>query len=107
MPPSANQAETNLFSKEHMDHLLKLLNSNPPSGIPNGSLAQTGSPPSAISSYLTSTSWIIDSGASEHMTSLSHLFKSYSSCPGNKKVRIADKSFSSIAGKVSISAEIN
>lgn len=80
-----------------MDHLLNLLKSNPPSGIPSDSLAQTGSPPSALSSYLTSTPWIIDSSASDHLASLSHLFKSYSPCLGNKNVRIADGSFSSIA----------
>ena len=33
------------------------------------------------------------------MTSSSHLFESYSPCSRNEKVRIADSSFSSIAGK--------
>ncbi|XP_073147995.1 uncharacterized protein [Henckelia pumila] len=40
--PTANEAETSPFSKEQMDHLLKLLKSNSLSGIPNVSLAQTG-----------------------------------------------------------------
>jgi len=46
--------------------------------------------------------WIIDSGASDHMTSLSSLFKTYSPCSGNKKIRIVDGSFSAIAGEGSI-----
>ena len=36
------------------------------------------------------------------MTSISSLFKTYSVCSGNQKVRIADGSLSSIAGKGSI-----
>ena len=36
------------------------------------------------------------------MTSTSQLFQSYSPCSGNKKVRIADGSFSSIAGTGSV-----
>ena len=82
-----------------MEHLQKLLKSNLVSGIPTGSLAQTGSGLSSFSCSLTSAPWIIDSGASDHMTSLSSLFKSYSPCPGNQKIRIADGRFSPIAGK--------
>jgi hypothetical protein len=53
--------------------------------------------------------WIIDSGASDHMTGFSSLFKTYSPCPGNQKVRIADGSFSSIAGegKITLSKNID
>ncbi|XP_059665247.1 DNA polymerase I A, chloroplastic/mitochondrial-like isoform X2 [Cornus florida] len=41
--PSANEAETGPFSKEQMDHLLKLLKSNSSLGTPSGFLAETGS----------------------------------------------------------------
>ena len=43
--------------------------------------------------------WIIDSGASNHMTNLSKLFQTYVPCPGDQKIRITEGSFSSIAGK--------
>ena len=59
----------------------------------------------SISSYLYSkpdSSWIIDSGASDHMTGNSTLFSTYKPCAGNRKVRIADGSFSAIAGVVDI-----
>lgn len=44
--------------------------------------------------------WIIDSGASDHMTSLS-------SCSGSEKIRIADGTFSAIAGKRDITLSKN
>ena len=98
--PTANEAEVSPFTKEQMEHLLTLLKSNSSSGIPSVSLAQTGNKPNALSCCLNSSApWIIDSGASDHMTCSSHLFKSYSPCSGNDKVKIADGSFSSIAGK--------
>ena len=81
-----------------MDHLLKLLKSNSSSGIPSVSLAQTGINSNALSCS-NSAPWIIDSGASDHMTSFSNLFSSYSPCSGSEKIRIADGSFSTIAGK--------
>lgn len=97
--PSANEAETSPFTKEQMDHLLNLLKSNSFSSIPAGSLAQTGSDSNALTCYLKSLPWIIDSSASDHMTNFSNLFSTYFPCPGNEKIRIADGSFSRIAGK--------
>ena len=85
-----------------MEHLQKLLKPNSVFGIPIGSVAQTG----IDLSSLTSAPWIIDSGASDHMTSFSNLFKSYSSCPGNQTIRIADGTFSPIAGLIKISDTI-
>ncbi|KAH9648489.1 retrotran gag 3 domain-containing protein [Citrus sinensis] len=98
---SANEVE-NLeknLSNEQIDHLIKLLTSNPPPSTLSGSLAQTGSIINALFSHSTTAPWIINSGASDHMTSISSLFNSYYLCPGNKKVRVADGSLSSIAGK--------
>lgn len=46
--------------------------------------------------------WIIDSGASDHMTGCSSIFDSYLTCSGKDKVRIADGSFSAISGKGSV-----
>ena len=76
--------EKNL-SKEQIDHLIKLLTSNPPPSTPRGSLAQTGSIINALFSHSTTAPLIIDSGASDHMTSISSLFDSYYPCPGNKR----------------------
>ena len=49
-----------------------------------------------------STSWIIDFGASNHMTDAHHLFSTYSPCADNLKVKIAYDTFSPVAGKGSI-----
>ncbi|KAG6669958.1 hypothetical protein CIPAW_01G278500 [Carya illinoinensis] len=100
--PRANEAKVNFLSVEQVDHLLQLLKSTPTSGPPTGFLAQTGNTPSTYSCGLTLAPWIIDSGASNHMTSTSQFFQSYYPCPGNKKVKIADGSFSSIAGTGSV-----
>ena len=48
------------------------------------------------------TPWIIDFGASDHMTNAHHLFSTYSPCVGNLKVKIADGTLSPVAGKGSI-----
>lgn len=86
-----------------MDQSLKLLKSNfGMSGTPNASLAQTGIEPNALSGNFTSTTWIIDSGASDHVTSLSCSFHTYNPCSGHEKIRIANGSYSPIAGKWSI-----
>ena len=78
-----------------MEHLQKLLKPNSIFGILIGSVAQTG----IGLSLLTSAPWIIDSGASDHRTSFLNLFKSYSPCPANQKIRIIDGTFFSIARK--------
>lgn len=57
-----------------------------------------------LSAFVTapSHSWIIDSGASDHMTGMS-FFSSYSICFGKDKVKVVDESYSSIDGKGSVS----
>ena len=47
-------------------------------------------------------SWIIDSGATNHMTGASNLFTSYTPCSGKDKVRVADGSMVPITGRGSI-----
>ncbi|KAJ9543952.1 LOW QUALITY PROTEIN: hypothetical protein OSB04_023659 [Centaurea solstitialis] len=44
-------------------------------------------------------SWIIDSGATYHMTHSSKRFSTYSPCPSNKKISTADGSLTTVAGK--------
>lgn len=64
------------------------------------SIAHTGKEITRMNALLCfSAPWIIDNGASDHMTNSSNLFNSYIPCSGNEKVRIADGTFSSIAGK--------
>lgn len=46
--------------------------------------------------------WIIDSGASDYMTCLSHLFHTYDPYSDQKKVHVAYGSFAPIVGKGSI-----
>ena len=52
--------------------------------------------------------WIIDIGASDHMTGDPNLFNQYSPCTGNFSVRITDGSLSKIAdtGSVFISKDL-
>ena len=46
--------------------------------------------------------WIVDSGATDHMTWESSMFSSYSPCASNLKIKIADDSLSAVAGKGAI-----
>jgi hypothetical protein len=70
---------------------------------PSGSVAQRGNVQSALSvKSRNHTPWIIDSGASDHMTYSHTLFNSYSPCAGNLKIRIADGTLSPIAGTGSV-----
>ena len=81
---------------EQMEHLLALLKSNSVFGIPSVSVAHTSNELYAISCRSKSTPWIIDSGASNHMTNYSNIFESFFPCARNKKVRIVDSNFSPI-----------
>ncbi|GAV83986.1 hypothetical protein CFOL_v3_27431 [Cephalotus follicularis] len=73
-----------------------------PSGPSNGSsnFAKSGITPIAFSASLSSgLSWLLDSGANEHMTSSPELFNSYIPCSGRDKIRGVDVYLSSISGK--------
>ena len=51
--------------------------------LSSGSLAKKGTFFTALSTMPQTTPWIIDSGASDHMTDAHHLFSTYSPCAGN------------------------
>ena len=97
-----SEAEANPFSKEQMDHLIKLLKSNALSNIPSGSLAQTRSNPNPVFCSQNSAPWLVDSRAFHHMTSFSSLFNIYLPFLENERVRIADGRVPSIVGKVKL-----
>ena len=84
------------LTTEQLNKLYKLLESPTLSC----SIATKGN--SAFLSVSPSHAWIVDSGASDHMTGESTLFSSYSPCAGNQKIKIADGSFSAVAGKGSV-----
>ena len=46
--------------------------------------------------------WILDSGATDHMTPLHTHFSTYSPCPSNKKISTADGSLITVAGEGNI-----
>ncbi|RVX21592.1 hypothetical protein CK203_002209 [Vitis vinifera] len=43
-------------------------------------------------------SWIIDSDATDHMTSKSQLFHTYTPSPSNKKIAVANGSLATVVG---------
>ena len=96
---------TKAFSQEQISYIQKLLkHKSESSSAPNGSFAQSGSNPNVFLCFYpsNSTPWIIDFVASDHMTSLSHLFHTYKPCSGHERVHIAVGSFSPIAAKGSV-----
>ena len=78
--------------------------------IATGSLAQKGNSLSAlkVTQRKNKGSWIVDSGASDHMTGDITLFKDFYPCQENLTVRIADGSLSKVTGlgSVMISEEL-
>ena len=42
--------------------------------------------------------WILDSGATDHMTHNSNQFKTYLPCPSNRKIVVADGATTTVAG---------
>ena len=104
-----NRAEGSVFSKEQLEQLQALLSNTQmihptcPTPTPMCTIAQKGNHVSALGAKSDSkNSWIVDSGASDHMTGCHELFSTYNPCPGNLKIRIADGSLSSVAGKGNI-----
>ena len=89
------------FNKSEIEKLRALLGTlEKPSGT--CSLAHSGKFPISIgfnaSERTFVNSWIIDSGATDHMTHSSHKFSTYTPCPSTRKIATADGSLITIAG---------
>ena len=66
------------------------------------SIAQSGNHSALTSLAHSKEPWIIDSGASDHVKSGSNFFLFYTSCPSSTKIKIVDRSLSSVVGIGSI-----
>ena len=98
-------SSANSFKKEQLEQLFNLFQSSQFNVRSSCSIVQSGNyPPIALSSanHIPYDPWIIDSGATDHMTSCSKLFSSYNPSAGNQKIKIADGSFSAVIGTGSI-----
>ncbi|RVW35969.1 Retrovirus-related Pol polyprotein from transposon TNT 1-94 [Vitis vinifera] len=113
------QPEASPFNKEQMEMLQKLLSpllsvqsqtgSSSNQVIGSGTLAHKGNFLSAFTAgKKRKKPWIVDSGASDHMTGDATIFDTYSSCPNNLTVRIADGSLSKVVetGSVVLSRDL-
>ena len=89
------------FNNEEMEKLRSLLG---PLDKPTGacSLALSGIPSFSFcinaSNKVYDDSWVIDSGATDHMTPKSQLFHTYTPSPSNKKIAVVNVSLATVAG---------
>ena len=107
---SMHDADSLRHNIAHLQNRLAQLDPQPVSDAPSTSnFAQSGTYHSAhhVSTTSGELPWIIDSGATDHMTGMASIFSSYTVCSGRDKIRVADGTFSSIAGKGTISASPN
>ena len=100
-PKTEENSAIGEFNNEEMEKLRSLLGSlDKPTGA--CSLALSGTPSFSFcinaSSRVYDDSWVIDSGATNHMTSKSQLFHTYTPSPSNKKIAVANGSLATVVG---------
>ena len=94
-----------VFSKSQMELLQKMFNnsiSQSKTTNTTANIAQAGTSHKALSAKTGANMWILNSGATDHMTGSSNLFSTCIPCSGQQRVKIADGSFSIVASKGSI-----
>lgn len=104
-PPPTSMPSSSLDGGLFIDEIaafrcfVSQLNHSP--NVLSSSFVYSGTTASALSATVSNPpgSWVIDSGASHHMTGMSSSFSSYMVSSGKNMVRIADGSFSSIVGQ--------
>ncbi|XP_028083317.1 uncharacterized protein LOC114284582 [Camellia sinensis] len=99
--PVDSFADISGFSTSELEVALRHLLDRRASSSSSGNIAQSGNLASSTSAFLSHQMlpWIIDSGASDHMSGSSDLFSAYTPSSGQDKVRIADGTISSVSGK--------
>ena len=100
-PKTEENSTTDRFNSEEMEKLRSLLGSlNKPTRT--CFLALSSTPPLSFcinaSHRVYDDSWIIYSGATDHMTSKSQLLHTYTPSPSNKKIAVANDSLATVAG---------
>ena len=105
-PEPTAEPDKNLFTKGQMELLYKMFGKTlnlANTSISSSFFAQTSNTFLALNASCDSKPWIIDSRASNHMTSEQTFFHSYKSNSNSGKVIVVDGSFTPIIGKGSIS----
>ncbi|RVW17571.1 hypothetical protein CK203_083466 [Vitis vinifera] len=100
-PKTEENLATGGFNSEEMEKLRSLLGFlDKPIGT--CSLALSGTPSLSFcinaSHKIYDDYWIIDSGATNHMTSKSQLFHTYTPSPSNKKTAVTNDSLTTVVG---------
>ena len=100
-PKTEENSATDRFNSEEMEKLRSLLGFlDKPTGT--CSLALLGTPSFSFcinaSHRVYDDSWIIYSGATDHMTSKSQLLHTYTPSPSNKNIAVANDSLATVAG---------
>ncbi|TXG47841.1 hypothetical protein EZV62_027135 [Acer yangbiense] len=92
------------FNREQIAKLKQMLeNLDKLKGLGNCSLASSGIVPTSftlsVSNINRTTTWLVDSGATDHMTQSAHEFVTYSPCSSNKNIATADGTLVTVAGQ--------
>ena len=103
-PSSSPESSSDVpFSKAQLDHLSKLFSASNMQPSSSSMMAQHHGTSSSFPAFTQQGEpWIIDSGASDHMTGHRHFFSSYCPCSSPRQVRIANDSSVKVAGIGSI-----
>ena len=94
---SSSKSDDAAFTKTQLDQISKLLSSSTGTSL----MAQSGNHSHFVST-IPYKPWVIDSGASDHMTGCKSVFSSIESCNINRTVQIANGSVLKVCGTGSV-----